>query len=45
MWVLERRLPEVFGRSEYRKTNVVSENKNENIELIVKDTDEIKKKF
>jgi hypothetical protein len=45
MWVLEQRFPEVFGRRKYRKTNVVLENKNENIEIIVKDTDEIKRKF
>lgn len=42
MWILERRFPAEFGRRVYRKTNVVSENKNENVEIIVKDTDEIR---
>jgi hypothetical protein len=42
MWILERRFPDDFGRREYRKTNVVSENKNETIEIIVKDSDEIR---
>src|ERR1035437_247308 len=42
MWILERRFSEDFGRRVYRKMNVVSENKNENVELIVKDTDEIR---
>jgi hypothetical protein len=45
MWVLERRFPEEFGRRVYRKTNVVSENKNENIEIVVKDVDIIRKKI
>jgi hypothetical protein len=34
--------PEDFGRHEYRKTNAVSENLNQNFELIVTDTDKIK---
>jgi transposase len=42
MWILERRFPENFGRHEYRKMNLVSENKNENVEIIVKDTDAIR---
>lgn len=42
MWILERRLPDCFGRRVYRKMDVVSENKNENIELIINDADEIR---
>jgi fumarate hydratase class II len=42
MWILERRFSEDFGRRVYRKTNVVSENLNENVELIVKDADVIR---
>ena len=42
MWILERRFSGDFGRRVYRKTNVISENKNENMEIIVKDTDAIR---
>ncbi len=42
MWILERRFPEDFGRRVYRKMNVVSENINENVEILVKDTDAIR---
>ena len=45
MWILERRFSEDFGRREYRKTNIVSENMNENIEVIVKDVDVIRQKI
>jgi transposase len=45
MWILERRFPEDFGRREYRKINTVSENKNENVEIIVKDDDVIRKQI
>jgi hypothetical protein len=45
MWILERRLSEDFGRGGYRKTNVISENKNANIELIINDTDAIRNKI
>jgi hypothetical protein len=45
MWILERRFPEDFVRRQYRKTNVVSENKNENVEIIVNDADEIRKQI
>jgi len=45
MWILERRFPENYGRHEYRKINAVSENKNENVEIIVKDEDEIRKQI
>ena len=42
MWILERRFPDCFGRRVYRKMDVVSENKNENIELIINDADGIR---
>jgi hypothetical protein len=42
MWILERRFPEDFARRHYRKMNIVSENKNENVEIIVQDTDAIR---
>jgi transposase len=45
MWILERRFPEEFGRRVYRKTNVVSENKNVNVEINVNDVDEIRNKI
>ncbi len=45
MWILERRFSVEFGKRVYRKTNVVSENKNENVEIIVKDTDKIRKEI
>ena len=45
MWILELRFPEEFGRRVYRKTNVISENKNANIELIINDTDAIRNKI
>ena len=45
MWILERRFPADFGRRIYRKMNVVSENKSETIEIIVKDSDEIRKQI
>lgn len=45
MWILERRFSEDFGRREYRKTNIVSENLNQNIERGVKDADKIKEKI
>ncbi len=48
-WILERRFPEDFGRHEYRKMNVVSENLNQNVEIVVTDADktrgEILEKF
>ncbi len=43
MWILERRFPTEFGRRVYRKTNVVSENKNGNVEIIVNNSDAIRK--
>jgi hypothetical protein len=42
---LERRFPEDFARRQYRKMNVVSENKNENVEIIVKNADEVRKQI
>jgi hypothetical protein len=45
MWILERRFPEEFGRRVYRKTNIVSENPNENVELIVNGADGIREKI
>ena len=45
MFILERRFPEEFGRRLYRKMNVVSENKDENVGLIVNDADGIRKEI
>ena len=42
MWILSRRFPEEFGRRVYKKTNVVSENHNVNIEINVNDADKIR---
>ena len=42
MWILERRFPEDFGRRVYRNTNVVAENINQNVEIVVMDTDKIR---
>jgi hypothetical protein len=43
LWIIERRFSEDFSRRIYRKTNVFSENKNENVEIIVNDADGIRK--
>jgi hypothetical protein len=45
MWILERRFSEDFDRRQYRKKNSVSENLNQNVDLIVNDTDEIRKQI
>jgi len=45
MWILERRFTEDFGKREYRKMNVVSENKNETVEITVKKRDQIRKQI
>ena len=45
MWILERRFSEDFGRRQYRKTNVISENQNQNVDLIINDTDNIRKQI
>ena len=41
----ERRFQKDCCRHESRKTNVVSENKNENVEMIIKDVDIIRKEI
>ena len=43
MWILERRFNDDFGRRVYRKTNAVSENINENVEITVNDADILRK--
>jgi transposase len=45
MWILERRFPEEFGRRVYRETNIVSENRNENVEITVNDADILRKQI
>ena len=45
MWILSRRFPDEFGRRVYRKINSVSDNKNENVEISVKDVDEVRKQI
>jgi len=45
MWILERRFPEEFGRRLYRKINTVSENKNENVEITIKEANLIRKQI
>jgi hypothetical protein len=45
MWILERRFSEDFGRRVYIKTNVISENQNQNVDIIVNDADGIRKKI
>ena len=45
MWILERRFSEDFGRREYRKMNVVSENQNVNGEINVKEADILRKQI
>jgi hypothetical protein len=45
MFILERRFSEDFGRRVYRKTNSVSDSKNENVEINVKDIDEVRKRI
>ncbi len=45
MFILERRFSEDFGRRVYKKTNVVSENLNQNVEIIVQDTDAIREEI
>lgn len=45
MWILERWFPEDYGRREYRRINKILENKNENVEIIVKNGDEIRKQI
>jgi hypothetical protein len=45
MWILERHFSEDFGRRIYRKTNIVSENHNENVDIDVNDSDSIRKEI
>jgi nicotinate-nucleotide pyrophosphorylase len=45
MWILERRLSEDFGRHVYIKTNVVSENKNVNVEITAKEAGVLRKQI
>jgi hypothetical protein len=45
LWILKRRLAPDFGRRVYRKTNVVSENLNQNVEIGVMDADKIREKI
>ncbi len=45
MFILERRFSEDFGRRVFKKTNVVSENQNVNVEITVPDTDVIRKEI
>src|SRR5208283_205799 len=42
MFILERRFHEDFGRRQYRKMDVISENKNENVEIVVNDADGVR---
>ena len=44
-WILERRFASDFGRRVYRKTNVVAENLNQNVEISVTDADKIREKI
>jgi len=45
MFILERRFSEDFGRRVYRKTNVVSENINANVETTVQEADAIREEI
>ena len=41
-WILERRFPDYFGRRVYRKTNIVYENQNVNVDIAIDDADGIR---
>jgi hypothetical protein len=41
-WILERRFSEDFGRRVYKKTNIVSENKNVIVDIAINDADGIR---
>ena len=43
--ILERRFPNDYGRREYRKINAVSENKSENVEIVINDADKIRQQI
>ncbi len=42
MFILERRFSEDFERRVYKKTNVVSENQNVNVDIAINDADDIR---
>ena len=44
-WILKRRFASDFGRRVYRKTNVVAENMNQNVEINITDMDIIREKI
>ena len=41
-WILERRFREDFGRRVYKKTNIVSENQNVNVDIAINAADGIR---
>jgi transposase len=41
-WILGRRFSEDFGRRVYKKTNIVSENQNVNVDIAINDADGIR---
>jgi hypothetical protein len=45
MWMLEKRFSEDFGRRTYRKTNVVAENINANVEITGQEADILRKQI
>jgi hypothetical protein len=45
MFILERRFSEDFGRHVYRKMDVVSEKRNENVEITVTEADILRKQI
>ena len=45
MWILERRFSEDFGRRQYRKMDIVSENKNENVKITVQEANILRKQI
>jgi hypothetical protein len=45
MFILERRFSDEFGRRVYRKTNVVAENINANVEITVHEADILRKQI
>ncbi len=45
MWILESRFSEDFGRREFRKMDVVSDNKNETVDIAINDVDIIREKI
>jgi hypothetical protein len=45
MWILSRRFHEDFGRRQYRKMDIVSENLNQNVEITVTEADLLQKQI